>query len=108
MSKQEKVAEGSKFLLESDLDPEVQESEDTETPPKEDTETPKEESGEKEDRPQEEAPSEEPREYKGIKVGDKVYPDEPALVAAYQSLEGTLGRQDQQQMADLMGQAGAT
>ena len=94
MSKQEKVADGSKFLLESDLDPEAQESEDTETPPEEDTETPKEEGGKKEDTPQEEVPS--AREYKGIKVGDKVYPDEPALVAAYQSLEGTLGRQGEQ------------
>ena len=49
MSKQEKVADGSKLLLESDLDPEAQESEDTETPPEEDTETPKEEGQKKED-----------------------------------------------------------
>ncbi len=94
MSEQEKVAEGHKYLTEEDLDPDAQESEDTETPPEKDTETPKEESDAekpKEDTSQEEVPP--AREYKGIKVGEKVYQDEASLVAAYQSAEGVIGRQ---------------
>lgn len=109
MSDEEKVAEGHQYLLEGDLDPGAQKTEDTEKeqPPdtgdktgEQDTDvTPEvEEKAKLEETPpsDKEDTGEQPREYQGIKVGDKWYPDEAALVAGYQSLETTLGRQGDQ------------
>lgn len=107
----EEVAPGYKYLLKGDLDPGAQtETEDTETeqppdtgtgeqdtdgePPKVKEETETDEAPPKDqDKPDEKDTGEKPREYQGIKVGDKVYQDEAALVAAYQSAEGLVGRQ---------------
>ncbi len=93
------VAEGHKFLLEGDLDPDAQKNipaeETDEKPPEKDTASAPE--AEEEAKPEETAPEKdtvvEPREIKGIKVGEKVYPDEAALGAAYQTAEQLVGRQ---------------
>ncbi len=93
------VAEGHQFLLEGDLDPDAQENipaeETDEKPPEKDTASAPE--AEEEAKSEEAAPEKdtavEPREIKGIKVGEKVYPDEAALGSAYQTAEQTIGRQ---------------
>ncbi len=93
------VAEGHKFLLEGDLDPDAQENipaeETDKKPPEKDTASASE--AEVEAKPEETPPDKdtgaEPREIKGIKVGEKVYPDEAALAAAYQTSEQLIGRQ---------------
>ncbi len=107
------VAEGHQFLLKGDLDPDAQGNpavdgenilaeETDKTPPEKDTASAPE--AEEEAKPEEAAPelhpkagdkdtAVEPREIKGIKIGDKVYPDEAALGAAYQTAEQTIGRQ---------------
>ena len=95
----EDVAEGHTHLLVGDLDPDAQDNipaeETDEKPPEKDTASAPE--AEEEAKPEEAAPEKdtavEPREIKGIKVGDKVYPDEVALGAAYQTAEQTIGRQ---------------
>ena len=95
----EDVAEGHTHLLVGDLDPDAQENipaeETDEKPPEKDTASAPE--AEEEAKPEEAAPEKdtavEPREIKGIKVGEKVYPDEAALGAAYQTAEQTIGRQ---------------
>ncbi len=95
------VAEGHQFLLKGDLDPDAQENipaeETDEKPPEKDTASAPE--AEEEAKPEEAAPEKdtavEPREIKGIKVGEKVYQDEAALAAAYQTSESLIGRQGQ-------------
>ena len=102
------VAEGHKFLLEGDLDPDAQEnipaedkaekppSEDkVEKPPEEDkVSTPKaEEEAKPKEAPPEEDKGAEPREIKSIKVGENVFPDVEALVSEHLNLRSVMGSQ---------------
>lgn len=117
------VAEGFKFLQNQDLDSDVEEiipAEETDEKPPEPGIEPGEKDTAKAPEAEEEAKSEEaapdkdtavePREIKGIKVGDKVYQNEAALAAAYQTSESLIGRQGQhigdlnKRIAELEGQ----
>ncbi len=100
------MAEGHTHLIVVDLAPDAQEhppvggenmraEETDEKPPEKATASAPE--AEEETKPAETTPKKDtvvkPREIKGIKVGEKVYPDEAALSAAYQTAEQTIGRQ---------------
>lgn len=102
------VAEGHKFLLEGDLDPDAQENipaeDKAEKPPEEDkVEKPPEEDkvstpkAEEEAKPKETPPEEdkgaEPREIKGIKVGENVFSDVESLASEHLNLRSVMGRQ---------------
>lgn len=102
------VAEGHQFLLKGDLDLDAQENipaeDKAEKPPKEDkAEKPPEKDkvstpeAEVEAKPEEAPPEEdkgvEPREIKGIKVGENVFSDVESLASEHLNLRSVLGRQ---------------